>query len=128
MVLKVCPCSSQHVLTILTDNPGYCCPSSGLRKFKAAYKQALALEQKTILGLNTLLGNLASWVVATDSLRDESPPAVVTLRQLREQSHAWAVTRDSVRAALASLTSEPAQWLYSITALLQWPCRGPDLG
>jgi len=93
---------------VLTDNRGYYCPS-GSRKFRAAYKQALSLEQKTILELNTLLGDLASWVVATDALRDESPPAIVTLQQLRELSHAWAIARDSVRAALVSLTSEPTQ-------------------
>ncbi len=120
MVLKVCPRSSQHVLTILTDSRGYCCPS-GSPKFRAAYKQALALEQKTILGLNTLLGNLASWAVATDSLCDESPPAVVALQQLQELSHAWAIARDSVRAALASLTSEPAQRLYYRSASLAVP-------
>lgn len=90
----------------------------GSRKFRAAYKQALSLEQKTILELNTLLGNLASWVVATDALRDESPPTIVTLRQLRELSHAWAIARDSVRAALVSLTSEPTQRLYYRSASL----------
>ena len=100
------------------------CPS-GPREFRAAYKRALSLEQKTILWLNTLLGNLASWVVATDSLRDESPPAVVPLQQLRELSHAWAVSRDSVRAALASLTSEPAQRLYYRSASMAMP--RPDL-
>ena len=55
------------------------------------------------LGLNTLRGNLASWVVTTDSLCDESLPDVVTLQQLHELLHAWAITRDSVHAALASL-------------------------
>jgi len=93
------------------------CPS-GLRKFRAAYKQALSLEQKTILELNTLLGNIASWVVATDALRDESPPAIVTHQQLRELSHAWAIARDSMRAALVSLTSEPMQRLYYRSAPL----------
>jgi len=96
------------------------CPP-GSRKFRAAYKQALSLEQKTIIGLNTLLGNLASWVVATDVLRDESTPVIITLQQLRDLSHAWAIARDSVRAALASLTSEPAQRLYYRSASLAVP-------
>ena len=97
----------------------YCLP--GFRKFRAAYKQTLSLEQKTIIGLNNLLGNLASWVVATDTLHDEFPPAILTLQQLRDLSHAWAVARDSVRGALASLTSEPARRLYYRSASLAGP-------
>jgi hypothetical protein len=85
------------------------------------FVQALSLER-----LNTLLRNLAPWVGAADSLRDESP-VVVTHQQLREESHAWAIMRSSVRAVLASLTSTPAQF-GCITVLPHWSCCGRNLG
>src|SRR6266851_202585 len=119
-MLKVCLRSSKHVSMVLTDNFGHFYPS-GSRKFKAAYKQALSLEHKTILELNTLLGNLSTLGVVTDGLPDDLLPGVVTLQQLRELSHAWAKARDSVRAALASLTSEPARRLYYRSASLALP-------
>jgi hypothetical protein len=39
-------------------------------------------------------------------------PVAATIQQLRELSYAWAKSRDSVRAALAMLMSDPAQRLY----------------
>jgi len=93
----------------------------GSRKFKAAYKQALSLEHKTILELNTLLGNLSTLGVVPDGLPDDLLPGVVTRQQLDELSYAWAKARDSVRAAMASLTSEPARRLYYRSASLALP-------
>jgi len=97
----------------------YC--SSGSRKFETAYSQALSLEQKTIAGLNTLLGNMSSWVVATNGVSDDALSGAATLQHLHDLSYAWAKARDSVRAALVTLTSEPAQRLYYRSAPLASP-------
>jgi hypothetical protein len=75
------------------------------------YKQAVSLEQKSIFELNALVDNLLSWVAVTDSPTDEESSDVVTLKQLRELSQAWAKARNSVRMALDTLTKERA--LYS---------------
>jgi hypothetical protein len=98
---------------------GYC--SSGSREFETAYNQALILEQKTNFGLNTLLKNLSSWAVVTDGLPDDGASGATALQQLDELSYAWAKTRDSVREALVTLMSEPAQRLYYRSAPLASP-------
>lgn len=76
--------------------------AQGSRKFKAAYKKALRLEEKANSGLNTLLEKLSSCVMVIDA--DDTPPDVVTLEQLEER---WEKAKDSVRAALAILKNEP---------------------
>jgi hypothetical protein len=55
-----------------------------------------------------VLGNLSSWAVVMDGLPDGAPSSATALQQLHELSYAWAKTRDSVRAALATLMNEPA--------------------
>jgi hypothetical protein len=67
------------------------------------------LEQETNSGFNALLENLSSWSGVTDGPSDDALPDVVTLEQLKELRCAWEKARDSVSAALATLTSEPAQ-------------------
>jgi hypothetical protein len=84
------------------------------RGFKIAYNKALALEQKTTSGLNTLLEILNFWAAVTDGPPGDALPDVVTLEQLSEVKWAWEKARDSVRAALATLTSEPAQQVASM--------------
>jgi len=80
----------------------------GSRKFKAAYKKALCLEEKTNSRLNTLLEKLSSRVTVIDA--NGTPPDVVTLEPLKER---WKKARDSVRAALAILKNEAVpQSLY----------------
>jgi len=86
--------------------------AQGSQRFKATYKQALSLQQKTISGLNTLLENFPSHITITDGLPDVKPLCVITLQELHELSYAWAKVRDTVRAALVTLTSEPATRLY----------------
>ncbi|KAH9984108.1 hypothetical protein BJV77DRAFT_1162758 [Russula vinacea] len=92
--------------------------AQGPRTFKIAYNKALTLEQKTasglIQGLNTLIENISSWAAITDGPTDDALPGVVTLEQLDEAKWAWEKSRDSVRVALKSLTSEPAQRVASI--------------
>ncbi|KAH9992233.1 hypothetical protein BJV74DRAFT_835047 [Russula compacta] len=94
--------------------------AQGPREFEIAYKQALSLERRSIFGLNTLLENLSSWVAITDT---DGLSNGVTLERLRELSYAWAKARDSVREALVTLTSEPAQRLFYRSASLAWKCR-----
>jgi hypothetical protein len=96
----------------------YCSPGS--RTFKIAYNKALTLEQKTasglIQGLNALLDivdNISSWATITDGHSDYALPDVVTLEHLNEVKLAWEKARDSVRAALETLTSEPGQRVAS---------------
>ncbi|KAN0113636.1 hypothetical protein V8E52_007562 [Russula decolorans] len=80
----------------------------GSRKFKAAYKKALCLEEKANSRLNTLLEKLSSRVTVIDA--NGTPPDVVTLEPLKER---WKKARDSVRAALAILKNEAVpQSLY----------------
>jgi hypothetical protein len=45
---------------------------------------------------------------------DDALPNVVTLKQLNEVKWAWERARDSVRAALGTLTSDPAQRVASM--------------
>ena len=97
--------------------------SSVSRRFKIAYNKALALEQKTTSGLNTFLEILDSWAAVTDGPPDDALLDVVTLDQLSEVKWAWVKARDSVRAALATLTSEPAQQVASMhtrSAFQRW--------
>ena len=107
-------------LMVLTNTHGNHC-SPGSRMFRTRYKQALSLEQKAISGLNTLQESLSSWAAGTDGLSNDASTGVVTLQQLHELSYAWAKARDSVRAALATLTSEPARRLYYRSASLALP-------
>ena len=83
--------------------------SSGSRRFKFVYNKALTLEQKTNSRPNILLEILSSWTAVTDGPSDDALPDVVTLKQMNEVKWAWKKSRDSVHAALAILTSEPAQ-------------------
>ena len=82
-----------------------------MRKFKAVYNKldnkALALEQKTNSGLNTLLRKLSSLVMVTDGhvLPDGTLPDVITPEQLRKL---WERARNSVRVALETLKNKPA--------------------
>jgi len=69
----------------------------------------VSLEQKTIVGLNALLKDLLSWVAVIDDPPGAASSNEITLKQLRELSYAWAKARDSMRAALATLTNEMAQ-------------------
>jgi hypothetical protein len=97
------------LLLPITDICGnYCFPGS--RRFKITYKKAVTLEQKTTSRLNTLIENLSSWAAAiTDGPSDDTIPGIPTPQQLGEVKLAWENARDSVRAALAILTSESAQ-------------------
>ena len=93
------------------------------RRFKIAYNKALALEQKTTSSLNTLFEILDSWAAVTDGPPGDALLDVVTLDQLSEVKWAWVKARDSVRAALATLTSEPAQQVASMhtrSAFQRW--------
>jgi len=92
--------------------------AQGSRKFKSSYEEALCLQQKTILGLNILLESVSAHVAVTDGIPDNVPPSVVTLEELRELSYGWAIARDSVRAALVTLMSEPDNRLYYRSAPL----------
>jgi len=53
-----------------------------------------------------------------DDVSDVALSGPVTLQQLGELSYTWAKARDSVRAALATLTSDPALRLYYRSAPL----------
>ena len=118
-VPKVCPPIGERLCHQLLTYPGtsmYC--SAGPRTFKITYHKALTLEQKTtsglIQGLNTLLDNLSSLAAITDGPSDDALPDAVTFEQLHEVKRAWEKARDSVRTALETLTSEPAQRVVSI--------------
>src|SRR6266478_6848138 len=100
---------------------------SGSRRFKAAYKKALSLERKTILGLNVLLRSIPSCVAPTDAITADVLSDVLTLEQLHELSYVWAKARDAMRAALVTLTSEPAQRLYYRSAPMAETPRGSAL-
>lgn len=93
---------------LLTTYCGHGC-SPGPRKFKTAYKQAVSLEQRTIVGLNALLKDLSSWIAVMDDPPGDVPSNEITPQQLRELSYAWEKARASIRAALANLTNETAQ-------------------
>jgi len=89
----------------------------GSRKFKSSYEKALCLQQKTTLGLKSLLESVSAHVAVTvtDGTPNHGPPSV---QQLDELSYAWAKARDSVRAALVTLMSEPSNRLYYRSASL----------
>ena len=117
-VPKVCPHICERPFHQSLTYLGTIYGSAGPRTFKIAYNKALTLEQKTasglIQGLNTLIENISSWAAITDGPTDDALPGVVTLEQLDEAKWAWEKSRDSVRVALKSLTSEPAQRVASI--------------
>ncbi|KAH9952485.1 hypothetical protein BC827DRAFT_331198 [Russula dissimulans] len=69
----------------------------GPRKFKASYKKALNLQQKTTLGLKVLFESVSAHIAVTDVIPDDVSPGVVTLQELGELSYAWAEARDSLR-------------------------------
>lgn len=103
--------SSYHPMLLLpiSDICGNFC-FLGSRGFKITYKKALTLEQKITSRLNTLIENLSSWTAAiTNGPSEDTIPDIITLQQLGEVKLAWENARDSVRMALAILTSEPAQ-------------------
>jgi hypothetical protein len=91
------------------------------------YKKASALEQKTTSELNTLLENLSSWVAVIDGPSNDAPTDVDQPQELSELKFAWEKTRDSVRSALETLTSEPVHrhcsslaFMHCRSALRQW--------
>jgi hypothetical protein len=94
----------------ITDRGGnfiFCSPGS--RRCKTTYKKALALEQKTVSELNTLLEGLSSWVAVIDGSSDGAPIEGVHPQELGEFGElkcAWEKTRDTIRSALETLTSE----------------------
>ena len=109
VVFKVCPRTIQSFLLPISDICGNFC-FLGSRGFKITYKKALTLEQKITSRLNTLIENLSSWTAAiTNGPSEDTIPDIITLQQLGEVKLAWENARDSVRMALAILTSEPAQ-------------------
>jgi len=65
-----------------------------------------------------LFESVSAHVAVTGGIPDDVPRSVVTLLQLDELSYAWAEARDSVRAALVTLMSEPADRLYYRSASL----------
>lgn len=101
-------CRSRHLIPSLTyvGTSVYCSPGS--RRFKVAYDKALTLEQKGTSGLNALVEKFSSWIAVTDGPPDDALPDVVTLEQLSEVKSTWEKARDSLRAARAALTDEPA--------------------
>jgi len=102
--------------------------AQGSQEFNTTYKKALSLQQKTISELDTLLENFSSRVTVTEGLPDAEPLGVVTLQQLHKLSYTWAEARDSVRAALVTLTSEPANRLYYRSAPLYLTRRRSGIG
>lgn len=106
-----------EVTDVSTENAASAQGAQGPWTFKNTYNKALTLEQKTtsglIQGLNDLLENLSSWAAITDGPSDDALPDAVTLEQLIEVKWAWEKARDSARAALETLTSEPAQRVTS---------------
>jgi len=103
--------------TVRTDTRGHYY-SPGSRKFKSSYEKALCLQRKMTLGLNILLESVSAYVAVTGGIPDDVPSNVVTLQEVDELSYGWAIARDSVRAALVTLTSEPANRLYYRSAPL----------
>ncbi|KAH9984097.1 hypothetical protein BJV77DRAFT_1072392 [Russula vinacea] len=66
---------------------------------------------------------LNSWAAVTAGPPGDALPDVVTLEQLSEVKWTWEKARESVRAALATLTSEPAQLVASMhtrSAFKRW--------
>jgi hypothetical protein len=55
-----------------------------------------------------------------DGPSDDALPDVVTLDQLSEVKWAWEKARDSVRAALVTLTHEPAQQVHTRSGFNRW--------
>ena len=120
---KVCPRMSQHFRYLsLTEvrTSVFCSPGS--RRFKATYKKASALEQKTTSELSTMLEIFSSWVAVIDSPSGDAPTDVVHPQELDELKFAWEKTRDSLRSALETLTSEPVHLHRSLcrSALRRW--------
>ncbi len=102
---------------VITNTTGHY-RSLDSRRFKAAYKKALSLEQKMTSGFNTLLGMLISWVSVIDS---HGLPDEVTLKQRRKL---WQKARDSIRTGLATLNHEPVPRMsYDSAPLASTPPR-----
>jgi len=93
----------------------------GSRRCKTTYKKASASEQKTTSEFNILPGSLSSWVAITDSASDDAPIDVAHPQELGELKCAWEKTRDSLRSALETLTSEPVHHHRSSLAFMH--CR-----
>jgi hypothetical protein len=105
LVSKVRPHKSQYLS--LTEVGTSIFRSPGSRRCKTTYKKASALEQKTTSELNTLLENLSSWVAVIDGPSGDASIDVAYPQELGEIKCAWEKTRDSLRSALETLTSEP---------------------
>ena len=70
--------------------------------------------------LMTLLESLSSWVAVTDGLSDDAPIDVDHPPQLDEIKRAWEKTRDRLRSALETLTSEPVHHPRSSLAFMNY--------
>jgi len=92
----------------------------GSRRCKTTYKKASALEQKTTSELNTLLESLSSWVAVIDVPSGDAPIDVAHPRELGELKCAWEKTRDSLRSALETLTSESVHHHRSSLTFMRW--------
>jgi len=110
--------SASEVTAISTENVA---GIKGSRRWKTAYKKASALEQKTVSELNTLLESFSSWVAVVDGPSDDAPIDVVHPQELGESKFAWEKTRDSLRSALETLTSDPVHHHRSSLAFMH--CR-----
>ena len=122
LVLKVCPCMDQHLRYLLLTEVGtsvLCSPGS--RRCKTTYKKASVLEQKTTSELNTLLESHSSWVAVIDEPSGDRPIDVDHSQELGELRGAWEETRDCLRSALETLTSEAVHHHHSSLTFMH--CR-----
>ena len=104
-------CRPWHLHLTLCADTSFFRHSPGARKFSSVYKQALSLQRKTTLGLDSLLERVSSWIVVANSLPN-APPGGFSLELLRNLADAWAKGRSSMRMVLAELTDDPAERLH----------------
>ncbi len=121
---------------VMTCTPLVACPTSTRvgalhdlrdRAMRPRFETTSVSAESGALTQGLFSYQLTPLMVLTDThgnhygLSNDAPTGVVTLQQLHELSYAWAKARDSVRAALATLTSEPARRLYYRSASLALP-------
>ena len=70
--------------------------------------------------LKTLLESLSSWVAVTDGFSGDAPIDVDHPQELGELKRAWEKTRDRLRSALETLTSEPVHHHRSSLASMNY--------
>ena len=119
LLSKDCPYESTSVMPFIDRGGNFSFCPSGSRRCKSMYRKASALEQKTTSELNTLLENLSSWVAVIDGPSNDAPVDVDQPLELGELKCAWEKTRDSLRSALETLTSEPVHHHRSSVASTQ---------